>query len=79
LDAASIIHQYISTTPMVAVDAGPNVGAGQAEGRQLWHGSLFMIFKGTPTLAPGYFVEEVENRGGMTNAATPAMASPITF
>jgi len=29
-----------------------------------------MIFKGTPALAPGVFDREIENRGGMTNAAT---------
>ena len=68
----TVIHQYISTTPIVAVDVWLRVGARREPENcsGMAHFLEHMIFKGTPALAPGVFDREVENRGGMTNAAT---------
>ncbi|MBD2464962.1 insulinase family protein [Oscillatoria sp. FACHB-1407] len=68
----TVLHQYISATPVVAVDVWVRAGA-IAEPEQ-WVGMAHflehMIFKGTDDLPPGYFDQVIENRGGITNAAT---------
>lgn len=68
----TFIHQHLPTTPIVVADVWVEAGA-QREPEN-WSGMAHflehMIFKGTPTLAPGTFDREIENRGGMTNAAT---------
>jgi zinc protease len=68
----SFIHQEISTTPVVVADIW--VRAGTTLEPKCWFGMAHflehMIFKGTATLAPGVFDRQIENRGGMTNAAT---------
>ncbi|MBV9384913.1 MAG: insulinase family protein [Chroococcidiopsidaceae cyanobacterium CP_BM_ER_R8_30] len=68
----TFIHQYLPTTPVVVADVWLKAGA-QREPEN-WSGMAHflehMIFKGTATLPPGAFDREIENRGGMTNAAT---------
>ena len=67
-----MIHQHITTTEVVAVDVW--VKAGSSVEPDAWIGMAHflehMIFKGTARLAPGDFDYLIENRGGMTNAAT---------
>ncbi|WP_088243181.1 M16 family metallopeptidase, partial [Calothrix rhizosoleniae] len=68
----TFIHQEIPHTPVVAADVW--VSAGVTREPESWCGMAHflehMIFKGTVNLAPGVFDREVENRGGVTNAAT---------
>ncbi|MBE9008347.1 insulinase family protein [Fortiea sp. LEGE XX443] len=68
----TFIHQEISTTPVVVADVW--VRAGAAREPEPWFGMAHflehMIFKGTATLAPGVFDHNIENRGGVSNAAT---------
>jgi len=68
----TVIHQQIPATPVVVVDVWVKAGA-IAEPEE-WCGMAHflehMIFKGTERLAPGVFDEVIENRGGVTNAAT---------
>lgn len=68
----TIIHQYLPATPVVVADVW--VRAGATRDPENWAGMAHflehMIFKGTKTLAPGVFDREIENQGGMTNAAT---------
>lgn len=68
----SIIHQQIAAAPVVTVDVW--VRAGAAAEPEPWSGMAHflehMIFKGTARLAPGQFDQIIENRGGVTNAAT---------
>ena len=68
----TVIHQHITTTEVVAVDVW--VRAGASVEPDDWIGMAHflehMIFKGTNRLAPGDFDYLIENRGGMTNAAT---------
>jgi zinc protease len=68
----TLIHQEIATTPVVVADVWVRAGA-QVE-PEPWYGMAHflehMIFKGTATLAPGDFDQKIENRGGVTNAAT---------
>ncbi len=68
----TFIHQKIPHTPVVAADVW--VRAGVTREPESWCGMAHflehMIFKGTVNLAPGVFDREVENRGGVTNAAT---------
>lgn len=68
----TVIHQHLPATPVVVVDVWVQAGATQEP--EDWFGMAHflehMIFKGTPALAPGVFDTEIENRGGMTNAAT---------
>ena len=68
----TVIHQHISTTPIVAVDVWLRVGARREPENSsgMAHFLEHMIFKGTSALAPGVFDREVESRGGTTNAAT---------
>lgn len=68
----TLIHQEISTTPVVVADVWVRAGA-SCEPKP-WFGMAHflehMIFKGTATLAPGVFDHQIENRGGVSNAAT---------
>ncbi len=68
----TFIHQEIATTPVVVADVW--VRAGATREPNPWFGMAHflehMIFKGTATLAPGVFDQNIENRGGVTNAAT---------
>lgn len=68
----TILHQHIPTAPVVAVDVW--VKAGAIAEPESWVGMAHflehMIFKGTDDLPPGYFDQVIENRGGITNAAT---------
>lgn len=67
-----MIHQKISTTPVVTVDVW--VRAGAIAEPEPWSGMAHflehMIFKGTDDVPPGYFDQMIENGGGITNAAT---------
>jgi zinc protease len=68
----TFIHQEISTTPVVVADIW--VDAGSIQEPKSWFGMAHflehMIFKGTTNLAPGVFDRNIENRGGVSNAAT---------
>ncbi len=68
----TLIHQHIPHTPVVVTDVW--VGAGVTCEPEPWFGMAHflehMIFKGTAKLSPGVFDREIENRGGVTNAAT---------
>ncbi|MCC5636596.1 insulinase family protein [Nostoc sp. CHAB 5844] len=68
----TFIHQEIPTTPVVVADVW--VRAGAAREPEPWFGMAHflehMIFKGTATLPPGAFDHKIENRGGVSNAAT---------
>lgn len=67
-----MIHQQITTAPVVVVDVWAKAGAiAEPEG---WAGMAHflehMIFKGSDRLPPGAFDALIEDRGGVTNAAT---------
>lgn len=68
----SLIHQQVDAAPVVTVDIW--VKAGAAVEPDPWSGMAHflehMIFKGTQQLPPGVFDQIIENRGGITNAAT---------
>ncbi|MBD2502602.1 M16 family metallopeptidase [Anabaena azotica] len=68
----TFIHQEIPTTPVVVADVW--VRAGAVREPEPWFGMAHflehMIFKGTATLPPGMFDHQIENRGGVSNAAT---------
>ncbi|ARV63272.1 peptidase M16 [Nostocales cyanobacterium HT-58-2] len=68
----TLIHQEIPTTPVVVADVWVRAGANSEP--EPWFGMAHflehMIFKGTATLPPGVFDQKIENRGGVTNAAT---------
>jgi len=68
----TLIHQEIPTTPVVVADVW--VRAGSAMEPEMYSGVAHflehMIFKGTATLPPGVFDRNIENMGGVSNAAT---------
>lgn len=68
----TFIHQYLPATPVVVADVWLRAGATREP--EKWFGMAHflehMIFKGTQAIPPGVFDREIENRGGMTNAAT---------
>jgi predicted Zn-dependent peptidase len=68
----TVIHQHLPATPVVVADVWVRAGASREP--EDWFGMAHflehMIFKGTASLAPGVFDYIIENRGGMTNAAT---------
>jgi len=68
----TVIHQYLPATPVVMADVWVRAGAiaEPVEWSGMAHFLEHMIFKGTPTLAPGEFDWLIESRGGATNAAT---------
>ncbi len=67
-----LLHQQVTAAPVVTVDVW--VKAGAASEPDPWSGMAHflehMIFKGTSQLVPGQFDQIIENRGGVTNAAT---------
>ncbi|HEY9641190.1 MAG TPA: pitrilysin family protein, partial [Coleofasciculaceae cyanobacterium] len=68
----TVIHQSVPASPAVVVDVWVRAGAiAEPDG---WSGMAHflehMIFKGTDRLLPGQFDQVIENRGGLTNAAT---------
>ena len=68
----TLIHQEIPSTPVVVADVW--VRAGATLEPEPWFGMAHflehMIFKGTATLPPGAFDYNIENQGGVSNAAT---------
>lgn len=68
----TLIHQQISGSGVAAVDVWVNAGsiAEIDDWSGMAHFLEHMIFKGTDRLPPGHFDAVIENRGGMTNAAT---------
>lgn len=68
----TVIHQYQPATGIAAVDVWTN--AGSIVEIDAWSGMAHflehMIFKGTDRIVPGQFDQIIENRGGMSNAAT---------
>lgn len=68
----TLIHQYVADAPVATVDIWAKAGA--AVEPEAWAGMAHflehMIFKGTDRLSPGQFDQVIENRGGVTNAAT---------
>ncbi|MCF4965776.1 M16 family metallopeptidase [Nostoc sp. CMAA1605] len=68
----TLIHQEIPSTPVVVADIW--VKAGTIHEPEPWFGMAHflehMIFKGTATLDPGMFDHNIENTGGVSNAAT---------
>ncbi|BAY93549.1 MULTISPECIES: M16 family metallopeptidase [unclassified Tolypothrix] len=68
----TFIHQQIPTTPVVVADVW--VRAGATLEPEPWFGMAHflehMIFKGTESLPPGVFDYNIENKGGVSNAAT---------
>jgi zinc protease len=68
----TVIHQQVNNAPAVAVDVWVKAGAiaEPAEWSGMAHFLEHMIFKGSDRQPPGSFDYLIENRGGMTNAAT---------
>jgi predicted Zn-dependent peptidase len=68
----TLIHQQILGSGVAAVDVWVNAGsiAEIDEWSGMAHFLEHMIFKGTDRIPPGHFDAVIENRGGMTNAAT---------
>jgi len=68
----TLIHQEISTTPVVVADVWVRAGANLEP--ESWCGTAHflehMIFKGTETLKAGVFDKTIEFLGGVSNAAT---------
>jgi len=68
----TIIHQYLSATPVVVTDIW--VKAGTIMEPANWSGMAHflehMIFKGSPNVMAGEFDWLIENTGGVANAAT---------
>ena len=68
----TVIHQEITTTPVVVVDVWIKAGARYEP--ENWTGMAHflehMVFKGTEQILPGMFDAAIESRGGLTNAAT---------
>ena len=68
----TVIHQEITTTPVVVVDVWIRAGARYEPSS--WTGMAHflehMVFKGTEQILPGMFDAAIESRGGLTNAAT---------
>ncbi|PSN13429.1 peptidase M16, partial [filamentous cyanobacterium CCP5] len=68
----TLVHHEIPATPVVVADVWARAGAitEPPEWSGMAHFLEHMIFKGTDQLGPGLFDQAIENRGGMTNAAT---------
>ncbi len=68
----TLIHQSVPITGVAAVDVWVKAGAivEPVEWSGMAHFLEHMIFKGTDRLPPGSFDQVIENRGGVTNAAT---------
>jgi len=68
----TLIHQQMSATPAVVADVWVKAGAMQEpeDAPGLAHFLEHMVFKGTARIGPGIFDQVIENRGGVSNAAT---------
>lgn len=68
----TVVHQAIEATPVAVADVWVRAGAiaEPADWMGMAHFLEHMIFKGTDRLLPGVFDQEIESRGGLTNAAT---------
>ncbi len=68
----TLIHHHLPATGVAAIDVWVNAGSivEPDEWSGMAHFLEHMIFKGTSKIAPGEFDQAIENRGGMTNAAT---------
>ncbi|MEA5466923.1 M16 family metallopeptidase [Leptothoe sp. PORK10 BA2] len=68
----TVIHQEITTTPVVVVDVWIKAGARYepTDWTGMAHFLEHMVFKGTEHILPGMFDAAIESRGGLTNAAT---------
>ncbi|MGG6267934.1 M16 family metallopeptidase [Leptolyngbya sp. AN03gr2] len=68
----TLIHHHLPATGVSAIDVWVNAGAivEPDDWMGMAHFLEHMIFKGTHQIAPGEFDSAIENRGGMTNAAT---------
>lgn len=68
----TLIHHYVPDAPVATVDIWTKAGASVEP--EAWAGMAHflehMVFKGTDRLPPGQFDQVIENRGGITNAAT---------
>ncbi|MDJ0508712.1 MAG: pitrilysin family protein [Crocosphaera sp.] len=68
----TVVHQYISVTPVTVVDVWVKAGA-RVEPNQ-WIGMAHflehMIFKGSKNVLPGEFDQVIEHNGGVSNAFT---------
>jgi zinc protease len=68
----TVIHQYLTATPVVVADIW--VKAGAIAEPEKWSGMAHflehMIFKGSPNVAVGEFDWTIENTGSVANAAT---------
>lgn len=68
----TLIHQEIPTTPVVVADVWVSAGSlsEPTSGFGMAHFLEHMIFKGTAKLPAGVFDYNIENQGGVSNAAT---------
>jgi predicted Zn-dependent peptidase len=68
----TLVGKSMPVTEVVAVDVWIPTGSRHEQPGEygISHFLEHMIFKGTPTLAPGEFDRLIEGRGGITNAAT---------
>ncbi|PSO46778.1 MAG: peptidase M16 [Cyanobacteria bacterium SW_9_44_58] len=66
----TIIHQQLTTTPVVVTDVWVNAGTRQEPWQGIAHFLEHLIFKGTKRIPPGWFDYVIENCGGMANAET---------
>ncbi|BAZ16156.1 peptidase M16-like protein [Calothrix sp. NIES-4071] len=68
----TLIHQEIPTTPVVVADVWVSAGSLREPlaGFGIAHFLEHMIFKGTSKLPAGVFDYNIENQGGVSNAAT---------
>jgi zinc protease len=68
----TVIYQHLAVAAVTVVDVW--VKAGATAEPENWSGMAHflehMIFKGTKRILPGVFDQEIEYRGGITNAAT---------
>ncbi len=66
----TVIHQQLTTTPVVVTDVWVNAGAREEPWWGTAHFLEHLIFKGTKCIPPGWFDFMIENCGGMANAET---------
>ncbi len=66
----TVIHQQMTTTPVVVTDVWVNAGAKWEPWWGIAHFLEHLVFKGTKRIPPGWFDYLVENYGGMANAET---------